>query len=191
MAEYERLAGIAPVLAYRGEPLSYGYQERTFDVGRALGREELARRVETGAAVAEVRDAHPEFAGKTYSYSFHFGTDTIQTINSTRDYAAKLLGELGLSLPPAVQALEGDTGARISIERLGVLDADVLVMAFASDDLRASLEGNPLFRALPVVARGDYLAASLDTITALRSPSVLSIPYGLDQLVSGLAGALR
>ncbi|MGH3965130.1 MAG: hypothetical protein ACRDRY_18030 [Pseudonocardiaceae bacterium] len=35
-----------------------------------------------------------------------------------------------------------------------------------------------------------YLPVSVDAISALRLPSVLSIPYGLDQLKPGLAKAL-
>ena len=95
-----------------------------------------------------------------------------------------------MRLSPAVPALEGDSGARISLERLGVLDADVLLMSFADDDLRASLENSTLFAAVPAVARRDYVPVSLDTATALRNPSVLSVPYGLEQLVPGLAAAL-
>ena len=55
-------------------------------------------------------------------------------------------------------------------------------MSYASDGLRASLESNPVFQAVPAVRSGHYLPVSLDTISALRLPSVLSIPYGLDQL---------
>ncbi|MGH3981786.1 MAG: hypothetical protein ACRDST_03610 [Pseudonocardiaceae bacterium] len=63
-------------------------------------------------------------------------------------------------------------------------------MAYASDDLRTSLESNPVFRAAPAVRSGHYLPFSVDAISALRLPSVLSIPYGLDQLEPGLAKTL-
>jgi hypothetical protein len=109
-----------------------------------------------------------------------------QTINSPSDYAAQLLSDLGLSLPPAVTALRGDQGAQISLERLDTLDADVLIMAYAPDDLRTSLESNPVFRAAPAVCSGHYLPVSVDGISAVRLPSMLSIPYGLDQLEPGL-----
>ncbi|MDQ4094432.1 MAG: hypothetical protein M3143_13895 [Actinomycetota bacterium] len=63
-------------------------------------------------------------------------------------------------------------------------------MAYASDGLRTSLESSPVFRAAPAVRSGHYLPVSVDTISALRLPSVLSTPYGLDQLEPGLAKAL-
>ena len=77
-------------------------------------------------------------------------------------------------------ALRGDQGARISLEQLGILNADVLIISYASDDLRTSLESSPVFQAVPAVRNGHYLPVSLDTITALRLPSVLSIPHGLE-----------
>ena len=39
-----------------------------------------------------------------------------------------------------------------------------------------------MFRAAPAVRSGHYLLVSVDAISALCLPSVLSIPYGLDQL---------
>jgi iron complex transport system substrate-binding protein len=191
-AQYDKLSRIAPVIAYQQTQITDSWQDQTMITGRALGRVDQARRVvsEVETKIKQVRDSHPEFQGKTASYSFHFAPDAIQTINSTSDYVAQLLSDLGLRLAPAVTALQGDQGAQISLERIDTLDADVLIMAYASDELRTSLESNPVFRAAPAVRSGHYLPVSVDAISALRLPSVLSIPYGLDQMEPGLAKAL-
>ncbi|MCA1672146.1 MAG: iron-siderophore ABC transporter substrate-binding protein, partial [Actinobacteria bacterium] len=83
-----------------------------------------------------------------------------------------------------------DQGAQISLEQIGTLDADVLILAYTSDDLRKSLENNPVFQSVPAVKDGRYVPVSLATAFALRQPSVLSISYAIDQLEPGLAKAL-
>lgn len=54
-------------------------------------------------------------------------------------------------------------------------DADVVIMAYASEDLRTSLEAIP-FQAAPAVCSGRYLPVSVDAISSLRLPLVLPIP---------------
>lgn len=191
-AQYEQLSQIAPTIAYQETQLTDSWEEQTKVIGRALGQQDRAQEVIAGvkSKIDEVRRAHPEFEGKTASYSFHFAPDSLQTINSTDDYAAEILGDLGLSLSPKVTALEGNQGAQISLEQIGTLDADVLILAYTSDDLRKSLENNPVFQSVPAVKDGRYLPVSLDTAYALRQPSVLSIPHSLDQIEPGLAKAL-
>lgn len=190
--QYKQLSQIAPTIAYQKTQLTDSWEEQTKVIGQALGRQDRAQEVIAGvrSKIDEVRKAHPEFEGKTASYSFHFAPDAIQTINSTDDYAAVLLGDLGLRLSPKVTTLKGDGGAQISLEQIEILDADVLILAYASDNLRPALENNPVFQSVPAVKDGRYVPLGLDPVSALRVPSVLSIPYGLDQLEPGLAKAL-
>lgn len=191
-AQYKQLSQIAPTIAYQKAQLTDSWEEQTKVIGQALGRQDRAQEVIAGvrSKIDEIRRAHPEFEGKTASYSYHFAPDAIQTINSTDDYAAVLFGGLGLRLSPKVTALEGDQGARISLEQIETLDADVMILAYASDNLRPSLENNPVFQSVPAVKDGRYVPLGVDAVTALRLPSVLSIPYGLDELEPGLTKAL-
>ena len=71
-------------------------------MGRVLGRQAQAQAAVAGveAAIRDIRAAHPEFAGETYSSSFLYQADAITTINSTEDYAVQLLAELGLPTGP-------------------------------------------------------------------------------------------
>jgi iron complex transport system substrate-binding protein len=161
-------------------------------VGRALGREAEARRLvdDTEAQIAAIRQEHPDFVGATFSFSFHHAPSQIVTLNSSDDFAVRILNGLGLKLSPAVEALGGRSGEQVSFERLDLLDADVLLMAYADDDLRRSLEAEQLYRHVPAVRDGRDVALGMDATTALRNPSVLSIPFGLDELTPKLAGAL-
>jgi iron complex transport system substrate-binding protein len=194
--DYDKLVRIAPVVAFQEGPLEDGWQEKTQLAGRALGREQQAREVVTKleGRFDELRRDHPEFANKTFSFSVQLAPGGVETITSTKDYAVQLMTQLGLRLTPTVASLKNATETssegNVSLEELRVLDADVMVMAFATDGLRKQLERSRVFQRIPAVRRGDYVPLTLDAIAALRGPSVLSIPYGLDALVPGLTRSL-
>ncbi len=63
-------------------------------------------------------------------------------------------------------------------------------MLYASDDLRDSLEANPLFTGIRAVADGRYQVITFELAVALRNPTPLSIPFALDQIERHLADAL-
>ncbi len=48
----------------------------------------------------------------------------------------------------------------------------------------------PVFSGLAVVQRGDVLPVEPTVWSALRTPSVLAIPYALDQLLAPLTAAV-
>ncbi len=63
--------------------------------------------------------------------------------------------------------------------------------SYQNDKLRKSLEANRLFKQIPAVRRGDYVVLSLDAVTAVRSPTLLSLPYGMDEYVPKLERVLE
>lgn len=192
---YDDLTAIAPTVAFESGYYEDSWQDQTRLVARALGHDGEAERVIAGVelAVTEVADAHPEWQDKTFAFAFHYDAANIQVINTTDDPSARLFLELGLALAPGSQELStqaGGVGASIGLEHVGALDADVLVMLYASDDLRASLEANPLFTGIPAVADGRYQVITFELAVALRNPTPLSIPFALDQIERQLADAL-
>ena len=189
---YDKLAQIAPVVSYEAGSSIDSWQTQAERIGRALGREEQAKTVVASVEdrIAKEKAAHPAFDGATFTSSFHFAPGQVVTLNSPDDFAVKILSGLGLELSPAADRLEGDGGAQISLERVSDLDADAMLMSFAEDKLKTSLERSGVFRRIPAVRDGRYIALTLDATTALRNPSVLSIPYGLDELVPPLGEAL-
>jgi len=192
---YGDLTAIAPTVGYETGYYEDPWQDQTRLVARALGRDAEVEQVitEVERAITEVADAHPDWQGKTFAFAFHYDAANIQVINTVEDPSARLFLDLGLSLAPGSQELptqDGGVGASIGLEHVGSLDADVLLMLYASDDLRTSLEANPLFAGIPAVADGRYQEVSFELAVALRSPTPLSIPFALDQIERHLSDAL-
>jgi iron complex transport system substrate-binding protein len=83
------------------------WDQQTMLVGRALGREEHARKAvaAVNAKFAKVRSEHPEFAGKTAILAYG-GPDGYGTY-STQDTRSRFLSDLGFKTPEKVDELAG------------------------------------------------------------------------------------
>lgn len=189
------LEGIAPVLGPETTADKETWQQSTVRVGEAVGLADEARRLvgETEALLARVRSEHPEWAGRTFTFGPVDSLDSLYTISSPDDASAALLRELGLVLSPTVTSLpETATPGRgqVSLERLDVLDADVLLLLYSSDEGRIAMEGSLVFQQLSAVRRGAYIDVDREVAFGLAFPTVLSIPYVLDRITPQLAAAL-
>lgn len=172
------------------------WQQTTMRVGEAVGRADEARKLveEIAAGLVAVRDAHPAWAGRTFTFGPVSPGEQLYTVSSTEDVSASLLTQLGLVLSPSVTSLPpSDTAGRaeVSLEQLSLLDADGLLLThFGGDGPRAEFEAQPLFQQLGAVQRGSYVALEADVALGLAFPSVLSIPYSVERLVPQLEKAL-
>lgn len=190
---HDILAGIAPTLAYVTGAEADPWRLRAERIGRALGRSEQAtevtRRVEQ--LIRSTRQQHPEFEGKTV-VSGPVVDGKIYVVNRETDASAALQSELGLTLSPQVTALpEGFPGrAEISLERIALLEADVIMINYVSSSDRQLLESSELFQGLDAVRRGSYIDLDLGVGISRGYPSLLSIPYSLEQTVPLIAKAL-
>ncbi|MFF4600279.1 ABC transporter substrate-binding protein [Amycolatopsis sp. NPDC001319] len=111
-----------------------------------------------------------------------------------RSPEALFFAQLGLVLSPKVTSLPQTSipgRSQISPERLDLIDADVLVLTYTTPGSRAQTEALPLFQQLPAVRRGSYVALDITTAIALAFPSALSVPYGLQQVVPKISGAIK
>lgn len=79
--------------------------------------------------------------------------------------------------------------AQLSLEQLGLLDADVVILSYPNASIRSRFESQAVFQDLPAVKRGSYIALDMAAAIAVAFPSVLSIPYGLDVTVPKLVAA--
>lgn len=189
-----KLAAIAPTLSYLTGVGRDSWQTMTTRAGTVLGAQAKAQRLiaKTQDAIAAAREKHPALAGKTFTFGPYSGSDSLYTINSDADASAQFFAQLGMRLSPSVTSLPSSSTprrAQISAERLELLDADVLILAFPSAQVREQLEAQPLFQKLKAVQRGSYVPLDTGTALALAFPSVLSIPYGLDVMVPLLTAA--
>jgi iron complex transport system substrate-binding protein len=192
-SDYPKLSQIAPTVGYATEWGKQSWQEQTMVGAQALGLEERGRQVvaETEAVIRAVRDANPGLVGKTVTYSYAYEPGKIVTLKSDQDPSVKLMQELGMQLPTSVRGLPniapGNPGGDLSFENMSVLDADIVFMLYATNELQRQVEELELFRKLRGVREQRYIVIDLPTASALRTPSVLSIRWGLEQIKPSLA----
>jgi iron complex transport system substrate-binding protein len=184
---YANLSQIAPTTSWLTTNYGDTWQEQALGAGRALGDQAGAQALvdETEAQIAAIQTDYPELQGKTFSLSYLWSTDGIATIYSPNDFAVQFFNELGFQLTPGLVELEAQEGAAqgaLSLETLNLIDADLMILAFDSPEVKAAYEANPLFQQLEAVKSGRYIEVDLTTITQLRTPSVLGIRWVLDQL---------
>lgn len=185
-AHYAKLAGIAPTLAPTSSAAGDSWQQRQQAVGQALGRSQRASQAvaETDQSVAAARAAYPRLAGKTFSASFAYSTTQIATLSASTDFAVRFLTGLGLVLAPGLAdvgktATDTQPGL-LGPEQVNRLAADLVVIGFVSPQIRDAVEGNAVFSS--VKASPGYATVDVELITELRNPSILGIPWLLEQL---------
>ena len=188
--EYDGLAAIAPTIGFEKSWGEQTWQEHVRVVGKALGLTDKADEVvaTTEKAIADVKAAHPGAAGKTFTASVGNTPGKIFTLISKDDAAVRLIEDLGPQLAPEIQDAEkwseGTPTGELAPEQYDKLAADLVLIAFTGDDLKQAFESNQLVRD---IIGGNYLVVDMDTITAVRMPSVYGIPWALERIEPGLA----
>jgi iron complex transport system substrate-binding protein len=192
---YDRLSEIAPTVTYVKGSYVDTWQEQATLIGEAVGKE-----AEAEAAIARVSDRiakiaadHPSWKGKTFSMSFNYDTGKITTIVNPKDFAIQLVTQLGPTLSPKVATLAGDdltVQPDVSYEAVESLDADLVLLAHASEGLQSSLIQTPVFANLPATKENRVVTVDLVSINALRTPMLRGIDHSLDMLVPELERAL-
>jgi iron complex transport system substrate-binding protein len=191
---YEDLSGIAPTVAYAGEPWTTPWREQTRMIGTALGLADEAEELisEADERVAQIAADHPEFADLTFAYT-SMGADALYLYLPT-DPRVQLIEDLGLTVAPSVEELaagaEGSTFyAQLSPELAPEIDADVIV-GFADGMAAEEVEALPAYGQVPAIQRDSAVLIDDEGFgAAVSSISVLSLPYALDRLVDQLATA--
>lgn len=178
---YKALSAVAPTIAVMDpDAVLDTWQDTTLAAGRIFGKQAQAQALVDGvtAQIAEFRAAYPGAAGKTFSYG-QFTGEQYGLVASATDPAAQLLTDLGLTMDPrAVAEAAGAERVLVSLEKVDVLAADVLLMwpLGAPEDL----DPLPGWKDLPAVRNGTLLLVDDVTATAFALPSVTSVPYALD-----------
>lgn len=194
-ADYRRLSQIAPTVAGpRGSTDYFGaWDQLTVLVATALGKREQGLELveDIKEDYREVAEDHPQFAGKTATFSqnaFYDGRIYVYPDGLNTEF----LTYLGFRINPRVTALATNPGeqAAISAERLDALEADVIVFATETPSDVRNLERVPTFRRLRAVAenRSVYTSATLSGAMYFMTP--LSLPYVLEHLTPQLVDAL-
>ena len=195
-AEFTSLSKIAPVVAYPDQPWATSWQDQATIIGKALGRESDAQRLitETNAKVAALAAKYPELTGKTFAYGANNQADVLNIYRAT-DPRVQLLVELGMKVAPSVADLDPKPSDAtffygLSFEKLSKLTSDVLVVYFGTQDEADTFVKDPLVAAMPQVKAGRFAPIVGESfVMASSAPTVLSIPWMLEQYVPQLAAA--
>ncbi|WP_158574086.1 ABC transporter substrate-binding protein [Streptomyces triticagri] len=183
---YARLSQIAPTLAPGKSAAEDSWQSREEKIGKALGKPDEAKKAvgDTEKLIAATARRYPKLEGRTFSASYAYSATQIATIASPDDFAVKFLQALGLEVNPTLQGTEKSASktqpGMLSPEQAEKLASDLTVIGFTSPQVRNTLEKGPSFT--KVKTTGVYAPVDNATITELRNPSILGIPWLLDEL---------
>lgn len=193
--DYEKLSRIAPTIAgvKGGTDYFSPWEEQTVLIAQALGEEDAGRKLvaRIKADYAEVAAAHPEWEGKTATFSqggFYDGLIYVYPPGLNTEF----LSYLGFEINPKLAPLVRRAGEQVTVspERLDVLDADVAVFATEKAADVGKLKRVPTFDKLPVVSEGRSVYTDGTLAGAIYFISPLSLPYVLDRLVPQLEAAV-
>ncbi|MBM2616688.1 iron-siderophore ABC transporter substrate-binding protein [Actinoplanes sp. LDG1-06] len=193
--EYAKLSKLAPTTAYETTgAFEDPWQTTLKQVGQAVGQSAKAEQVitEVEGKVAKAKTDNPDLAGKEFTLSQMWEAGSIGVLRSDKDAGVKMLNDFGMKLAPGVAALKGDDFAvQLSLEKVGVLDADTTLIYYADKSLQPALEGNTLFKNLASVKRGSYKALADAQFSALRTPTPLSVQYIITDVLPTISEAAK
>jgi iron complex transport system substrate-binding protein len=192
--DYEKLSRLAPTIPAAKDSTDYfsTWDEQVRLVSAALGKPVQGR-----ALIQDVKDAyadaaadHPEFRGKTATFSqngFYNGLIYVYPPGLNTEFLTMLGFEINPKLTPLVKRA-GEQVA-ISEERLEVLDADVIVFATEEPGDVDKLEKVSTFGDLKAVAdnRAVYTDGTLAGAMYFMTPT--SLRYVLERLTPQLEAA--
>jgi len=194
-SDYKKLSAIAPTIAAGKGSTDYfsPWDAQTVLIAKAVGKQAAGRALvaKIKASYAKVAAAHPEFRGKTATFSqngFYDGQIYVYPAGLNTEF----LTYLGFTMNPKITALAKKRGEQVGIsaERLSVLDADAIVFATEAVSDIAKLKKVPTFNRLAAVKehRSVYTNGTLAGAIYFMSP--LSLPYALERLAPELAKAV-
>jgi iron complex transport system substrate-binding protein len=196
---YDRLAAVAPVLAYATAPLQDTGEQLTSAIGRALGRTAQAEEL-TSASASAIEGflaQHPEVEGR--SYVFGQISDADYFVVGERAQSVRFMAQLGMTVPASLAALwdESDTGyasslgmITLSVEQLDRIDAaDIALVSAFGDDADEAFLQSPLIASSSLVEEDRLHMIEQDLAAALLQPNPATTPFLLEHLTPLLTSA--
>ena len=191
---FEAMAKLAPTIDKISGQQIDPWQDMVTLMGTILHQPDKAKQIiaDVDAKIGDIRKEFPGLNGKTYAFAYMYGPDQISAFGDASDGAGKLFSSLGLKVAPRLAQQSAKTKEprfSISAENIPWLNADLLVMAAQSPELRKRLEGLPGYRNLKAVRSGAVAMLSPAQIAGLNEPSPNSIPYAFEQMKPALSAA--
>lgn len=193
---YKKLAKIAPTVAQPKGGTQYfsPWDEQAIQTAKALGKEKEGRQLveDTKARYAKVAAEHPEFAGKTATFSQGEPYDGVLYVYPD-GLSTEFLTYLGFTIPKGLEKYTDGPGtqAMLSDERLDLIDNDVIVFATEKSGNIDKLKSMPTFETLTAVQEGRAVYTDPIVSGALYFITPLSLNYALDKLTPQLEAAVK
>lgn len=186
-ARYDKLSAIAPTVAVpkgAGNYLTSTTQQVSM-IAKALGKRAKGKALlaKMQKAFTKAADAHPSWKGKTVSVATRTSEGWGAYVKG--DARLEFLKRLGFVQSPRIAKLEPNaSGFSVSIsnEKLGVLDAD-LIVAFPIFIPKAKITDNPLWKTIPAVKDGRDIVVSGTISNAFSDGTPGAQLYALRKLV--------
>ena len=194
--DYDTLSQIAPVIPYKEKAWQTSWREQTIENAEGMGmKPEGEKKVkEVEDLIAEKLEEYPQLEGIPTAFCWISADDfsTFYVYLPTDPRAAYLL-DLGLTLPESVQKLAGETddfNITVSRENADQLDDIQLMVVYGDEDLLKSLQEDKLMSQIPAIKNGAVaLVDSTSALAGASTPSILSIPYEIDEYLQLLSDA--
>lgn len=186
--EYELFAQLAPTIpAVEGStPYFSPWREQTVQIARALGKEAEGQAIvdDIDARYAEVAEAHPEWAGRTATFS-QGGPYDGELYVYPPGLSTDFLTDLGFTITTGFEDYVPELGSQalISAENVGLIDADVIVFATESTDMFDELQAFGTVGNLDAVAGNRAVYTDETLAGAIYFDTPLAHDYILDNLV--------
>lgn len=196
--EYNLLSQIAPVVPYKETAWKTSWREQTITNATAMGLKAEGEALvdETDKLIDEKLKDYSSLEGKSAGY-FWISQDDMSTFYAylPSDPRAAYLNDLGLSTPESILNLANNTedfSVTISRENAYQLnDVDIMVV-YGDEGLLEAMQKDSLMSQIPAVKNGAVvLIDSTSALAAATTPSILSIPYAIDDYLSLLNEAAK
>lgn len=196
--EYNLLSEIAPVIPFLETAWKTNWREQTITNATAIGKKEEGEALveETDALISDKLANYPELEGKTAAF-FWISQDDMSTFYAylPADPRASYLNDLGFTTPESILSLASSTedfSVTISRENAELLnDVDIMVV-YGDEGLLEALKADPLMSQISAVKNDAVvLLDSTSILAAATTPSILSIPYSIDDYLSALSEAAK
>ena len=189
--EYDRLSQIAPTVPYKERPWQTTWRDQTIENAAALGLEAEGKALveDMDALIAGKLEAYPQIVGKHAAFCWIDASDmSTFYIYLNTDPRAAYLEDLGLAVPDSVKALTEnaeDFSITVSRENADQLNDVELMIVYGDQSLLDAMQADALMNQIPAVRDGAVvLLDSAGNLAAGTTPSILSIPYNIDEYLT-------
>lgn len=188
--QYDNLTKVAPTVVREAQYQDWliPWAASTKEIGTAVGMPEKTQELidQTNQKFEDAKTQYPNMVGKKSAVIIS-GADGSISIYGPGDGRGQMLTNLGQVFPPELEPLvtSGFYGT-ISNENLNLLNNLDQVVAIDWQGSNEQLKNNPVFNNLDIVKRGGAIYLDQQIGSAMSVPTVLTIPWAIDQIAPQL-----